>query len=213
MPATQPTVTVAGTGSASAVPDTAVLVLGVETGGSTPAQALEGCRRALDQVLAALDAEGVTPARRASSGLTLHEDWESRQPGKGPVAYQAGARLTVRLAEPARAGRVAAAAVAVGGEGARVHGLELVVGDLTAAAAAAREAAWRDALARAGQYAALAGVALGEVLEIKEAPPPPPDARPMRLLAEAAPAGPATEPGESIVWAAVTVTWALRPGG
>jgi len=213
MPDAQPTVTVAGTGSASAVPDTAVLELGVETRGSTPAQALEGCRRALDQLLAALDAEGVTPARRASSGLTLHEDWESRQPGKGPVAYQAGARLTVRLAEPARAGQVAAAAVAVGGEGARVHGLELVVGDLTAAAAAAREAAWRDALARAGQYAALAGVALGEVMEIKEAPPPPPDARPMRLLADAAPAGPATEPGESIVWAAVTVTWALRPGG
>jgi uncharacterized protein len=213
MPTTQATVTVAGAGSASAVPDTAVLELGIETRGSTPAEALEGCGRALDQVLAALDAEGVTPARRASSGLTLHEDWESRQPGKGPVAYLAGSRLTVRLAEPARAGRVAAAAVAVGGEGARVHGLELVVGDLAAAAAAAREAAWGDALARAGQYAALAGVALGDVLEIKEAPPPPPDARPMRLLADAAPAGPATEPGESIVWAAVTVTWALLPGG
>jgi uncharacterized protein len=213
MPTTQATVTVAGAGSASAVPDTAVLELGIETRGSTPAEALEGCGRALDQVLAALDAEGVTPARRASSGLTLHEDWESRQPGKGPVAYLAGSRLTVRLAEPARAGRVAAAAVAVGGEGARVHGLELVVGDLAAAAAAAREAAWGDALARAGQYAALAGVALGDVLEIKEAPPPPPDARPMRLLADAAPAGPATEPGESIVWAGVTVTWALRPGG
>ena len=213
MPTTQATVTVAGAGSASAVPDTAVLELGIETRGSTPAEALEGCGRALDQVLAALDAEGVTPARRASSGLTLHEDWESRQPGKGPVAYLAGSRLTVRLAEPARAGRVAAAAVAVGGEGARVHGLELVVGDLAAAAAAAREAAWGDALARAGQYAALAGVVLGDVLEIKEAPPPPPDARPMRLLADAAPAGPATEPGKSIVWAAVTVTWALRPGG
>jgi uncharacterized protein len=213
MPTTQATVTVAGTGSASAVPDTAVLELGIETRGSTPAEALEGCRRALDQVLAALDAEGVEPARRATSGLTLHEDWESRQPGKSPLAYLAGSRLKVRLAEPARAGRVAAAAVAVGGEGARVHGLELVVGDLTAAAAAAREAAWRDALARAGQYAALAGVALGDVLEIREAPPPPPDAQPMRLLADAAPAGPATEPGESIVWAAVTVTWALRPGG
>ena len=94
-----------------------------------------------------------------------------------------------------------------------MHGLELVVGDLTAVAAAAREAAWRDALARAGQYAALAGAALGEVLEIKEAPPPPPDARPMRLLADAAPTGPATEPGETTVWAAVTVTWALGPGG
>jgi hypothetical protein len=31
----------------------------------------------------------------------------------------------------------------------------------------------------------------------------------MRLLA--AEAGPAVEPGETVVWAAVTVTWSLRP--
>ena len=211
-PAGEATVTVAGAGGASAVPDTALLELGVETRGSTPAEALDACARALDQVRAALDAEGVEPARRTTSGLQLHEDWESRQPGQGPVAYQAGARLTVRLAEPERAGQVAAAAVAAGGDGARVHGLGLAAGDPAAVAAAAREAAWRDALARAGQYAELAGMALGPVLEIREAPPPPPDARPMRLLAaEAGPAGPATEPGETTVWAAVSVTWALRP--
>ena len=204
------TVTVAGTGAAIAVPDTALLHLGVETRGSTPAEALDSCRLALDRVLAALDAEGVEPARRATAGLELHEDWESRQPGQGPVRYLAGARLTVRLAQPARAGPVAAAAVAVGGDAARVHGLELVVGDPATVAAAAREAAWRDALARAEQYARLAGAALGPVLEVKEAPPPPPDARPMRLLAAEGPAGgPATEPGETTVWAAVSVTWVL----
>ena len=211
-PAGEATVTVAGAGGASAVPDTALLELGVETRGSSPAEALDACARALDQVRAALDAEGVEPARRTTSGLQLHEDWESRQPGHGPVAYQAGARLTVRLAQPERAGQVAAAAVAAGGHDARVHGLGLAAGDPVEVAAAAREAAWRDALARAGQYAELAGMALGPVLEIREAPPPPPDARPMRLLAaEAGPAGPATEPGETTVWAAVSVTWALRP--
>ena len=203
------TVTVAGSGGATAVPDTALLQLGVETRGSTPAEALDGCRLALDQVLAALDAEGVEPARRATGGLELHEDWESRQPGKGPVRYLANVRLTVRLAQPARAGQVAAAAAAVGGDAARVHGLGFVVGDPAAVAAAARDAAWRDALARAEQYARLAGAALGPVLEIREAPPPPPDARPMRLLAAEAPPGPATEPGETTVWAAVSVTWAL----
>ena len=204
------TVTVAGAGAATAVPDTAVLELGVETRGSTPAEALDACARALDQVLAALDAEEVPPASRSTGGLQLQEDWETRQPGRGPVAYLAGARLTVRLAEPARAGRVAAAAVTAGGDSARVHGLSLAVGDPAAVAAAAREAAWRDALARAGQYAGLAGLTLGPVLEIKETPPPPPDARPMRLLA--AEAGPAVEPGETLVWAAVTVTWSLGPG-
>ena len=209
IPAAAATVAVAGAGAATTVPDTAVLTLGVETRGSTPVEALDGCRDALDQILAALDAEGVDPARRTTGGLELHEDWESRQPGKGPVRYLANVRLTVRLAQPARAGQVAAAAVAAAGDAARVNGLELVVGDPAAVAAAARDAAWRDALARAEQYARLAGAALGPVLEIREAPPPPPDARPMRLLAAEAPPGPATEPGETTVWAAVSVTWAL----
>jgi uncharacterized protein len=210
-PSGEATVTVAGAGTAAAVPDTALLQLGVETRGSTPAEALDACGRTLDQIRAVLDAEGVEPARRTTGGLELHEDWESRQSGRGPVAYLAGARLTVRLAQPARAGLVAAAAVAAGGDGARVHGLQLVVGDPAAVAAAAREAAWRDALARAGQYAALAGTALGPVLRVEETPPPPLDARPVRLLAaEAAPAGPAVEPGEATVRAAVAVTWALE---
>ena len=206
------TVTVAGAGAATAVPDTALLQLGVETRGPTPAEALDACGRALDQILAALDAEGVEPARRTTTGLELHEDWETRQPGRGPVAYRAGARLTVRLDRPAQAGRVAAATVAVGGDGARVHGLDLVIGDPARITAAARDAAWRDALARAEQYAALAGSALGPVLEIRETPPPPPDARPMRLMAaEAAPTPPSTEPGQTTVWSAVTVAWTLEP--
>jgi uncharacterized protein len=90
-----------------------------------------------------------------------------------------------------------------------VRGLDLVVYTPPIAAPAAREAAWRDAVARAEQYARLAGAALGPVFEVKEAPPPPPDARPMRLLAAGVSPGPATEPGETTVWAAVTVTWVL----
>ncbi|HET7519363.1 MAG TPA: SIMPL domain-containing protein [Actinomycetes bacterium] len=206
------TVTVAGAGAATAVPDTAVLQLGVETRGPTPAEALDTCGRALDQILAALDAEGVEPSRRTTTGLELHENWETRQPGRGPVAYLAGARLTLRLDRPAQAGQVAAAAVVAGGDDARVHGLDLVVGDPASVAAAARDAAWRDALARAEQYAALAGSALGPVLEIRETPPPPPDARPLRLMAaEAAPTPLSTEPGQTTVWSAVTVAWALEP--
>jgi len=206
------TVTVAGKGAATMVPDTALLQLGVETRGATPAEAFDGCRRALDQVLAALDAAGVAPARRTSSGLDLHEDWTPREPGGGPIRYRSTAVVTVRLADPARAGRVAAAAVAAGGDAARVHGLGLVVGDPAAAEATAREAAWRDALARAGQYAALAGAALGPVLRVEEPPPGPEEGRPMVPVAiESAPGGPTVEPGETTVWATVTVTWALVP--
>jgi hypothetical protein len=216
--AAERTVTVVGRGTASAAPDTALLHLGVETQGAAPAEALDGCRRALEEVLAGLRREGVEPARIATSGLDVHPDWEAAQRGQRPAGYRATARLTARLVEPARAGQVAAAAVTAGGEAARVHGLALVVGDQAVLLAVAREAAWRDARARAEQYAALAGAALGRVLRIEEPVGGPEDPRfmPVGYHAQAATAdaGPPVELGEATVWAAVTVAWTLaEPSG
>jgi uncharacterized protein len=178
------TVTVVGNRTASAAPDTALLQLGVETQGATPVEALDGCRRALEQVLAALRTEEVEPSRITTSGLEVHQDWEAAEHRQRPAGYRATARLTARLVEPARAGLVAAAAVTAGGDAARVHGLTLVVGDQARLLAVAREAAWQDARARAEQYAALAGVALGRILRIEE--PEGPRAMPVGNVARAA---------------------------
>jgi uncharacterized protein len=198
------TVTVVGEGLANAVPDTAVLHLGVETRGTTPAEALEASSRALEEVTAALLAAGVERSRLATGELTVHPDWEAGpQGGQGAAGYRAAARLVARLAVPARAGQVASAAVSAGGEAARVHGLALVVGDRAGVLAAAREAAWRDARDRAEQYAALAGVALGRVVRIEESA----GARHAQPLGFAA--GPAVELGEAEVPARVAVTWEL----
>jgi uncharacterized protein YggE len=206
-------VTVVGSGTASAAPDTALLHLGVETQGATPAEALDGCSRASEQVLAALRTEGVESARIATSGLEVHQDWEAAERGQRPAGYRASARLTARLVEPAEAGQVAAAAVVAGGDAARLHGLVLVVGDQARVLAVAREEAWRDARARAAQYAALAGAALGRVLRIEErtGAPEGPRVMPVGDFARAAAVapGPPVELGEAPVWATVTVTWTL----
>src|SRR6266496_1429379 len=165
-------------------------------------------------------AAGVEPPRLATGELSVHPDWEMGEQGQQrPAGYRAAARLTARPDVPARAGEVATAAVAAGGEAARVHGLVLVVGDQAGVLAAARRAAWRDARGRAEQYAALAGVALGGVLRIEELA----GARHTLPLALAggyqaqAAAGPAVEVGEAEVGARVAVTWALldapQPGG
>ena len=209
--AAERTVTVVGNGTASAAPDTALLHLGVETRGATPAEALDGCGRALDEVLAALRRNGVEPAHLVTSGLNVHPDWEPEQAGRRPAGFRATAGLTAHLSEPARAGEVAAAAVTAGGEAARVHGLMLVVGDQAGVLAQAREGAWRDARARAEQYAALAGAALGQVLRIDErvATPQAITTSGYHAQAAAAPAGPRVELGEAAVLAAVTVTWTL----
>lgn len=204
------TVTVVGEGMATAVPDTALLQLGVETRGATPGEALDACSRALDAVIAAVRAAGVEPPRLATSGLGVHPDWEVGPQGQQRAAgYRAAAGLTARLAAPARAGQVATAAVTAGGEAARVHGLVLVVGDQAGVLAAAREAAWRDARRRAEQYAALAGVELGRVERIEELTGAR-HAQPLaRGFAAADAAGPAVEVGEAEVQARVAVTWAL----
>jgi uncharacterized protein YggE len=206
------TITVVGAGPASAALDTALLQLGVETRGVTPGEALEACSRALEEVIAAVRAAGVEPPRLATGELSVHPDWEVGPQGQHrPVGYRAAARLTARLDTPARAGQVATAAVTTGGEAARVHGLMLIVGDQAGVLAAAREAAWRDARARAEQYAALVGVALGRVLRIEEmgdAWHAQPVTMGMALAPEAA-AAPAVEVGEAEVRARVAVTWAL----
>ena len=216
--ADQPTVTVVGEGMASAVPDTALLHLGVETRGTTPGEALEACSRTLEEVIAAVRAAGVEPPRLATGELSVHPDWEVGTQGQQrPAGYRAAARLTARLDVPARAGQVATAAVAAGGEAARVHGLVLVAADRAEVLVAARDAAWRDARGRAEQYAALGGVALGRVLRIEEMGGRGP-ALPLvgRYEARAA-AGPAVEVGEAEVRVRVAVTWELleappRPG-
>ena len=113
--ADQRTVTVMGEGLASAVPDTALLQLGVETRGTTPAEALEACSHALQEVIAAVRAAGVEPPRLASGELSVHPAWEMVPKGQRPTGYRATAGLTARLDAPARAGQVASAAVAAGG--------------------------------------------------------------------------------------------------
>lgn len=209
--ADQRTVTVVGEGLASAVPDTAVLQLGVETRGATPGEALEACSRVLEEVIAAVRAAGVEPPRLATGQLSVHPDWEVQEGQQRPTGYRAAAGLTARLDAPEHAGQVATAAVAAGGEAARVHGLALVVGDRAGVLTAAREAAWRDARGRAEQYAALAGVGLGQVLRIDEVGGAARHVLPLlapRYEAQAA-AGPPVEPGETQVPARVAVTWAL----
>jgi uncharacterized protein len=207
----QPTVTVVGEGMASAVPDTALLHLGVETRGATPGEALEACSRALEEVIAAVRTAGVEPPGLATGELSVHPDWEVGTQGQQrPAGYRAAARLTARLDVPARAGQVATAAVTAGGEAARVHRLMLVVGDRAGVLAAARDAAWRDARGQAEQHAALAGVGLGRVLRIEEVAGGR-HALPLAggYQAQAAAAGPAVEVGEAEVRTWVAVTWAL----
>lgn len=198
--------TVRGSGAADAVPDVVVAELATEVRAADVSSALREATDALAAVRDALRHEGVDD-RAVRTGST--STWTEQSGPEGEVLrVVARLALVVTLRDVGRAGDVIGTAVAAGGAPVRLGGLRLVVSDPAAAQAAAREAAWADAVTKAEHLAGLAGRSLGPVLRVHEDEPgggaTPRFARAARAEALAVP----VEPGEQTVQAAVTVTWA-----
>jgi len=205
------TITVTGNGSATAVPDLVTLTLGVETRRETAAKAYDDAGKSAAAVAASLRAAGVGDADLRTSGLNLRADlvWVEGQ-GQKVTAYVATTTLHIGIRSHTEAPAAIAAAVAAGGDDIRINGLEQGMADPSTVTGQAQEAAWRDALARAEQYASLASARLGSVVSISQQPVqggPIPLGGMVRAsyAAEALP----VEAGESAVSASVTVEWEL----
>ncbi|MET8775172.1 SIMPL domain-containing protein [Nocardia sp. NPDC004654] len=217
------TVTTFGQGSVRATPDLMRVTISLETRASKVALAYGQAGERVAAVSAALRANGVADSDIATSGLSVRTEtvWTEGQ-GNRITGYLATADLTVALRDiDAEAGAdtgpatIIADAVEAGGDDVRLGGLTLTFADQAGLLARARDAAWDNALAKAEQYAARAGRALGSVLEITEnAASAPPFAPRMRAMS--APVGEVAfaaavpvELGESEVSASVRATWEL----
>lgn len=199
-------VTTVGRGIAVARPDVTRCELGVEASAETVGEALAEAQRALVALRGALLDAGV---REDDLRTTATSTWTSVT-GEGEarteVAHaQLGLRALVRSVDDA--GDVVTAALGAAGDRARLHGLQVLVSDPHAAARDARAAAFADARDRAEQYAALAGRALGELLELTESPGRgTPVGRAFKAMA--AEAAMPVDGGTEEIEAYVTTTWA-----
>ncbi|MCP2287774.1 SIMPL domain-containing protein [Nocardia amikacinitolerans] len=217
------TVTTFGQGSVRATPDLMRVTISIETRASKVALAYGQAGERVAAVTAALRGNGVADADIATGGLSVRTEtvWTEGQ-GNRITGYLATADLMVALRDiGAEAGAdtgpatIIADAVEAGGDDVRLGGLTLTFADQAGLLARARDAAWDNALAKAEQYAARAGRALGAVLEITEnAASAPPFAPRMRAMS--APVGEVAfaaavpvELGESEVSASVRATWEL----
>ncbi|MXG90817.1 SIMPL domain-containing protein [Nocardioides flavescens] len=193
------TLTVTGHGSASAVPDSAVVRVAAVQRGSSLTEALEGAESARARVVAVAAEHSV--ATRDLAIWPVHDD-QGR-----PAGFEARHALAVSTTTVEQAGDLLAALAAEVGDRLVVEGVDLVVADPTAALGRAREAAYADATARAEHLASLAGAVLDRVQSIGEgAVPVGPPGGPV-LAAAKADVG--LQPGESTFTAALTVTWSL----
>jgi uncharacterized protein YggE len=162
-----PRITVTGEGRAEAVPDLAVITLGVTTQGATAAAALADNSTRLAAVLARLRAAGVADRDLQTSGLSLgpRYDYGNNRPPR-LVGYEATNQLAVRVRALDALGTILDAAVTDGAN--TLGGLAFSLADPQAARDAALAAAVAEARRKAAIVAEAAGVTLGPVLSISE---------------------------------------------
>ncbi|TWS25990.1 DUF541 domain-containing protein [Tsukamurella sputi] len=201
-----------GSGAAAATPDVVIARIGVEFRAGDVATAFAGSGDAARAVVAAVRAAGVADADVATSDVGLQAvetgPWEDRR----LEGYAASESLVLTIRDVDDAARVLQAAATAAGDAARIQSVVFALSDGDAPAAAAREAAFAHAKAKAEQYAHLTGDTLGAVLSIVDDPGASPHADvhfAAKSLAAAPAAGPAMEAGERRVTARVTVEWEL----
>jgi uncharacterized protein YggE len=160
----KPQVTVQGEGNYASTPDVMRLNAGVEVRRPTAGAAFAEARKVAATLTQVLIEAGIEAKDLRTNGLSLGPEFENYPKVSGYRAAQ-GVEAVVRDIESAD--RVVDAVAAVG-EDVRLNGISFEVSNSRAALEAARDAAFKDAKARAKQYATLAGLELGRPVTISE---------------------------------------------
>lgn len=163
------TLALSGTGEATGVPDQLTFRLSARAKSDDVSTALGEAGGTLRRVLAALREAGVRGKDVRTTGLSVRPDYAYYSSGP-PVltGYVATQSIAVLVRELGDAGATITAATRAGGNAVRLSGVDLRIGDREALLAEAREAAVEQARAKAEQYAAATGEALGPVLSVRE---------------------------------------------
>jgi uncharacterized protein len=205
-------IAVTGIGRFSAAPDTALLTVGVEANAAALADATGDAARRMSAVVARVKSFGVADADVATVVYAVDPRMAAADPmrrDEAPrvVGYHVSNIAQVTVRKLADAGPILDAAVAAGANA--VRGIRFTLSDPATAQSQARASAVRDALAKARQLAAAAGVTLGPVLSIREGAVSQPI--PMRVAAMGARADATPiEPGQLDVTVAVDVRLAIQ---
>ncbi|MGB1213605.1 MAG: SIMPL domain-containing protein [Pikeienuella sp.] len=208
------TITVQGTGTASAAPDILTVTIGVEASGKNAAATMRDVNARAGAVLDVARSLGVASKDMQTGGVSLSPiyDHSQRQNNGAPrepkiIGYRAGNNVMIRLRDLDAAGEAVGALVEAGTN--RLNGLSFGFADATSLMDDARRGAVADARRKAELFAKAAGETLGPVLSIQEhgggSVRPMAMARSMDAMESAVP----LERGENTVSASVSVVWAL----
>jgi hypothetical protein len=208
-------ITVNGTGTVSAPPDTGHLAAGVVTEAASAAEAVRANNVAMGRVLAAVEAAGIEKKDVQTQGFSVSPVYEPYEPpaarARAPrvVGYRVSNQALVEVKGVDKVGDVLDRVVAAGAN--EIGGISFSIGEPAPLLDEARKRAVADARRRAETYASAAGVRLGRLLRLDESGGfvPLPEPRMARMAAEAASVPIAT--GEVDLSVTIVASYALEP--
>ncbi|MFC1961462.1 SIMPL domain-containing protein [Chloroflexota bacterium] len=206
---------VTGEGKVTAVPDVAVLSLGVETQASTVAAAQTQASTAMDAMMRELESNGTAKNDIQTQYFNIQQltRWDNDKQEQIVIGYQVTNTITAKIREVANTGVIIDAVTRAGGDTTRINRISFTVDEPSAYNKEARQKAVTDAQEKAEQLADLGGVRLGKPMYINESggynPPPVIIRAEATVSAPAAPITPIT-PGEMEIQLMVQVVYSIE---
>jgi uncharacterized protein len=202
-------ISVSGMGEVTGKPDTVEVGLGVSVLGETVDEAATTAAEKAQALIDSLTSNGVAEEDITTTDYSIYPEYDYSSNEERLIGYRVSNTVRAKVRDLDSTGAVLDAATVAGGDDVVVNGLSFSIEDNDELVAAAREAAWNDAMTKANQLAELSGQALGEATTITETVSMPPV--PIPYAADEA-AGRAVEtpiePGTS----AVTITLQVQFG-
>ncbi|MHB8104965.1 MAG: SIMPL domain-containing protein [Dehalococcoidales bacterium] len=163
-------ISVSGQGKVYAIPDIAILSLGIQAQEETVAAAQAEANAAMEKVMAALKAAGVDEKDIQTQYYSIQQvtQYIDKTQQNKIVGYQVTNTVTAKVRKVDDTGKVIDAVVAAGGDLTRINSISFTVDDPTPYYNQAREQAATYAKAKAAQLADLSGVKLGKVISVSE---------------------------------------------
>ena len=163
-------ISVSGQGIVYVTPDIVNLQLGIQAQAAIVADAQSQAVAAMNNVLAALAANGVAKADIQTQNYSIQQTtrYDNVKQQDISTGYQVINYVNVKVRDVTKAGVILDAVTAAGGDLTRVNSVQFSLNDPTSANNQARDQAMADAKATAAQLASDAGVKLRNPLSISE---------------------------------------------
>lgn len=211
-PAGRDTITIAGEGKISSLPNVAEISLGlISEGKDIPATQRDNSIK-VNAIIAALKVLGIAEADMQTSNYSINPRYEYLDGRQNIIGYSVNQNLSIKVRDLSKVGDVVAKAGELGSN--QVNGVTFTIDDPSSIQQSARKEAIADAEKKAKDLAGSLGVTLVRVVGFSESTPgvpvPPMYYSKMDSMQAAGPVAPEIQPGELDVKADVMITYEIR---